>query len=221
MNPLLKTPENDLQVWPSYTDVAFTVILLLLFYLFVQAIISSQTSAVALEIKQRQTVLNDMVYRAVPEHLRGYLKHKPDLGFQTFTFADQALFDSGQAVLKQSGIDILKPLGLVLKGRTGTFSRVQIEGHTDNQPIKGGRQFASNWELSSARATAVVRFLEKECELKPELVSMSANGYSEYDPVTSNDTDEGRRKNRRIEVKVFYEQEDIIKQAGGKSANSK
>jgi chemotaxis protein MotB len=221
MNPVLKTPENELQVWPSYTDVAFTVILLLLFYLFVQAIISSQTSAVALEIQQRQTILKDKVYEAVPLNLRGYLNDKPELGFQTFTFSDQALFDSGQAVLKQSGMDILKPLGLVLKERTGTFTRVQIEGHTDNQPIKGGGQFASNWELSSARATAVVRFLQKECDLKPELVSMSANGYSEYQPVASNDAEEGRRKNRRIEVKVFYEQEDIIKQVSVKPANSK
>jgi len=78
--------------------------------------------------------------------------------------------------------------------------RIQIEGHTDNVPIVSAlkKRFPTNWELSTARATEVVRYLQEQGGLDPKL--LSATGYAEYQPVAANDTDEGKRKNRRIEI---------------------
>jgi chemotaxis protein MotB len=77
-----------------------------------------------------------------------------------------------------------------------------VVGHTDNVPITGGLQkvFASNWELSAARATTVVRFLQ-EAGIAPE--RLIATGRAEYAPVAPNDTPEGRQKNRRIEITLI------------------
>jgi chemotaxis protein MotB len=77
---------------------------------------------------------------------------------------------------------------------------VGIEGHTDNQPIKYSG-WKSNWELSSARALSVVHYLQDEKAIVPE--RLSAIGHGEYKPVESNDTKEGRAKNRRVEVVIL------------------
>ncbi|HSB62402.1 MAG TPA: OmpA family protein, partial [Vicinamibacteria bacterium] len=78
--------------------------------------------------------------------------------------------------------------------------RIEVQGHTDNVPIRGAlaKRFATNWELSAARATHVARFLQDETEVDPG--HLSATAFSEYKPKAGNDTDEGRRRNRRIEI---------------------
>jgi chemotaxis protein MotB len=78
--------------------------------------------------------------------------------------------------------------------------RIQVEGHTDNVRIVSSlkKKFPTNWELSTARATEVVRYLQEAGGIAPKL--LSATGYSEYQPVAPNDTDEGKHKNRRIEI---------------------
>jgi chemotaxis protein MotB len=75
-----------------------------------------------------------------------------------------------------------------------------VQGHTDNVPITGAlaKRFATNWELSAARATNVVRFLQDQAKLDP--TRLSASGYSEFRPRGPNDTEAGRRQNRRIEI---------------------
>jgi len=77
---------------------------------------------------------------------------------------------------------------------------VGIEGHTDNVPITYSG-WKSNWELSTARATSVLHYLIDDGRLRPE--SLSAIGYGEYRPVTSNETEEGRQLNRRVEVVIL------------------
>lgn len=78
--------------------------------------------------------------------------------------------------------------------------RIQIEGHTDNVRIYSSlkTRFPTNGELSTARATQVARYLQEDGGINPQ--NLSATGYSEYQPVASNDKEEGRRKNRRIEI---------------------
>jgi chemotaxis protein MotB len=75
-----------------------------------------------------------------------------------------------------------------------------VEGHTDNVSVGSAlkNRFPSNWELATARAAAVVRFLHEAAGLEPE--RLSATGYSYFKPIASNDTEEGRSQNRRIEV---------------------
>jgi len=108
--------------------------------------------------------------------------------------SDKILFDPGKTKLKADGQSALKQLAAVLKDIGGRD--FLVAGHTDNIPIKT-RQFRSNWELSAARAVQVVKFLQAE-GVDPK--RLSAAGYSEYDPVGDNSTDDGRRTNRRIEI---------------------
>jgi chemotaxis protein MotB len=104
------------------------------------------------------------------------------------------LFDSAKAELKPDGEATLAQIAPILREIEGR--QFQIAGHTDNMPIRT-RRFPSNWELSTARAVAVARFLIEQ-GLTPE--RLSAAGYAETEPVTSNDTAAGRAQNRRIEI---------------------
>jgi chemotaxis protein MotB len=111
---------------------------------------------------------------------------------------DEVLFDSGEATLKPAGMAVFGKIGGVLA--KASDRRVEVQGHTDNVPITGAlaKRFPSNWELSAARATNVVRFLQEQAKLDP--ARLSAAAYAEYHPRASNDTDAGRRQNRRIEI---------------------
>jgi chemotaxis protein MotB len=113
-------------------------------------------------------------------------------------FIDKILFDSGSVEIKQKGKKLL--LVVAESVRAHKDENILVEGHTDNMPLGPTlkEKFPSNWELSVARAAAVVRFLQKEGRLQPE--RLSARGYSFYQPVASNETKEGRHQNRRIEI---------------------
>jgi len=111
-------------------------------------------------------------------------------------FDSVVLFDLGRAEIRESGKEILKELGTILKELDNDIT---IEGHTDNLPINT-LLFPSNWELSTKRATNVVIFLIENCGLKPE--KLTAAGRGEYEPVAPNDSDENRQKNRRIDIVV-------------------
>jgi chemotaxis protein MotB len=107
------------------------------------------------------------------------------------------LFDSGKADVKPEGLSILAKMIATLKGVTD--KAIRIEGHTDNVQISGGltRVFPSNWELSSARAINVTKFLQQQ---GIEGAFLSAAAFAENKPVADNSTREGRARNRRIEI---------------------
>ena len=115
----------------------------------------------------------------------------------TVNMVEKILFDSGSAVIKKNGKKVLDRVADILKGIKDR--QIKVEGHTDNVPIGSAiiEKFPTNWELSTARATTVVRYLQDR-GVAPGL--LSAEGYSEYRPVASNDTDENKAKNRRIEI---------------------
>jgi chemotaxis protein MotB len=115
------------------------------------------------------------------------------------TFLDEIFFDSGKAVIKSEGLETLRKVAQVLK-ETVPDSPVAIEGHTDNEPIKYSG-WKSNWELSAARALAVLHHFVDQHGLDP--VRLRAVCFGEYHPVASNDTAEGRRQNRRVEIVIL------------------
>jgi chemotaxis protein MotB len=127
------------------------------------------------------------------EGLRITLEEKGNLPF----------FESGKADLTNEIIENLEKIYPILKKLSSDYEII-VEGHTDNVPIFT-RQFQSNWELSTARATAVVRYLVSK-GIDPRRIS--AIGYGEYRPVAPNDTPENRQKNRRV---VFF-----VKTSSGK-----
>jgi chemotaxis protein MotB len=131
---------------------------------------------------------------------KGQLQVRQLKGMLTVDVAEQLFFDSGRATLKDTGKQVLQKVAESLKGYED--KAIRIVGHTDNVPISGGLQkvFPSNWELSAARATTVVRFLQ-DSGIAPE--RLVATGRAEYAPVAPNDSAEGRQKNRRIEITLI------------------
>lgn len=115
----------------------------------------------------------------------------------TVNMSDRILFDSGVGDIKVSGTETLKKISAVLA--TVKDRRIDVEGHTDNVPIAKelGKVFPTNWELSAARATNVVRFLALN---GVDSAHMAAVGKSQYWPIASNSTKGGRQLNRRIEI---------------------
>ncbi len=119
----------------------------------------------------------------------------------TINMVDRVLFDSGQAQVKPAGMKVLKQVGDVLNQISD--KQIRIEGHTDNVPISSKLQdrFKSNWELSTARATTVVRYLIDQGGVDRQ--HLSAVGYADTQPLASNDSEEGRSSNRRIEIVLY------------------
>ena len=110
---------------------------------------------------------------------------------------EMGFFDSGSANVRPGALDAISRLSVVLKERP---ENLRIEGHTDNIPIHTAR-FASNWELSTSRATGLIQLLITNYGLPPS--HLSAAGYGEFHPVASNDTAEGRAQNRRLDVVIL------------------
>jgi chemotaxis protein MotB len=106
-------------------------------------------------------------------------------------------FDSGSAVMKTTAMPVLDRIASILAVRT---CGLRIEGHTDNIPIHTA-QMASNWELSTARATELVRLLLMRYRFSPQ--RLAAAGYAEYHPIASNATPQGRAQNRRVDVVIL------------------
>jgi chemotaxis protein MotB len=119
--------------------------------------------------------------------------------------ATDVLFDQGKTEIKPEGKTALEEVAAALKGVSAR--RFQVAGHTDMVPIKT-KEFASNWELSTARAVAVVKLL---IDKGVKADALSAAGYAEFDPAQSNGTDKGRTKNRRIEIVLVPNIEELVK----------
>jgi chemotaxis protein MotB len=120
-------------------------------------------------------------------------------GLVVSIITDQVLFDESRADLQPVGIEVLDLVAEVLRA---TPNHIAIEGHTDSRPISSGR-FPSNWELSTARATSVLRHLTEQIGF--DQARLSVAGYADTRPVAPNDTVEGAARNRRVEIVVTSE----------------
>lgn len=132
----------------------------------------------------------------------------------SFRISNELLFPSGQATLSASGLDVIKRLAAILNKNE---YQVSVEGHSDPVPIQT-RQFASNWELSSSRATSVLRELVRDGVAGSRL---RAVGYAETRPIESNDTPAGRAANRRVELIMDITAPAKPAQADAKGADGK
>lgn len=115
--------------------------------------------------------------------------------------SEHIFFNSGEATIRPEMEPILQVLGRTLER---VPNHIRIEGHTDNVPIHTQR-FPSNWELSTARATTIVRYLLEHFQFDPE--RLSATGYGEYRPIATNSTSEGRMLNRRVDFVILSQKE--------------
>jgi chemotaxis protein MotB len=172
-----------------------------------QAVLRAQNEALEgeriklLEASKQSRAQYDSLARELNQEVqKGQLQVRQYKDMLTVDVAEQLFFDSGRATLKETGKAVLKKVADAIKAYDD--KAIRVVGHTDNVPISGALQktYASNWELSVARATTVVRFLQ-ESGIEPE--RLVATGRAEYAPIAANDSSEGRQKNRRIEITLI------------------
>jgi chemotaxis protein MotB len=153
--------------------------------------------------EKRAQQFRDMVAKFKSMIDAGKLQVEIRNGLMLVKLPDNILFDPGKTEIKSAGQDAIKQVTAILAGIEGR--KFQVTGHTDNVPIKSGK-FKSNWELSTQRAVEVVKFMSKNGMDEKRL---SAAGYADTLPVADNGSDDGRRQNRRIEIVVVPNIEDL------------
>lgn len=162
-----------------------------------------QLASIEREIRERNRIYEEVIERFSSLIDAGRLSVSIDRGRMVINLPQDILFPSGSATLNEEGRGTLAEVAGVL----GEFEdrRFQVEGHTDDVPIST-REFPSNWELSAGRALSVVKLLVGR-GVSPE--NLSGAAFGEYQPVASNETASGRRRNRRIEI-VMIPNLDVI-----------
>ncbi len=156
--------------------------------------------------------LNDIVKRALLSFNNEELTVEMKNGKVYVSLSDKLLFKSGSADIEEKGQEAIKKLAEVLNKNPEID--VLIEGHTDNVPLRNSVNFKDNWELSTGRATNIVRILSDICKVNPK--RLTAAGRSEYLPKVSNETAEGRAKNRRTEIILTPKLDELYKLIGTK-----
>ena len=160
----------------------------------------SLNNALASRVQELQQFRSEFFGR-----LRDVLKGRDDVQIvgDRFVFQSEVLFAPGQADIAATGQQQLSQLAVALADIAAKIPDdinwvLQVDGHTDNLPVRAGR-YADNWDLSTERALSVVRFLVSQ---GVPAARLAATGYGEFQPLTSDDTAEDRRLNRRIELKI-------------------
>lgn len=166
-----------------------------------KARLEKERAAKEAEIQRLTQTHAELTKSLEAEIAKGDIKIKQVRDRLTINMVDRVLFDSGQSKVKPAGLQVLKQVSDILKNVAD--KQIRIEGHTDNVPIgvKLKERFPTNWELSTARATSVVRYLIEEGGV--DRASLSAVGYADTKPLAGNDTEEGRTANRRIEIALY------------------
>ncbi|MBL9004138.1 MAG: OmpA family protein [Myxococcales bacterium] len=153
--------------------------------------------------EKRAKAFRDLVAKFKAMVDAGKLQVEVRNGLMIVKLPDNILFDPGKTDLKKEGQDAIVQVTNILNGIEGR--KFQVAGHTDNKPIKSGK-FRDNWELSAQRALTVTELMMKT---GMDARRLSAAGYADVLPVASNDNDEGRRQNRRIEIVLVPNLEDL------------
>lgn len=153
------------------------------------------------------TKLKDAISKALTNFEGKGLTVEQREGKVYISMENKLLFNSGSWSVGSEGRKAVQQLGSVLAENPDIA--ILIEGHTDNVPYKGNAQLSGNWDLSTKRATAIVNILRENASINPE--NLTAAGRGEYAPIASNDTVEGKAKNRRIEVILTPKLDEISK----------
>ncbi len=172
---------------------------------------STETQQEVMRLKQEKTkqdeqtefpakAYEDLLRMLKQESSKGLVRVGRDGDRLTVVLSDQILFSPGGDKIAPKGQKILKEVIPILKNLKNR--PIEVQGHTDDQPISPSSKgrFPTNWEFSAAKASKVVRFLEENGFGSENLAAV---GYGENRPIASNDSAEGRKKNRRVEIVVF------------------
>ena len=158
-----------------------------------KADLSKSVEAKQGELSELKGTYDSFQEKMKDEIARGEINLEQTGGKLRVGLVDKVLFDPGEADISKRGEEVLARVAEALVGIPD--KQIQVSGHTDRMPVE---RYPTNWELSVARATHVVRFLAEKANVPPQ--RLVASGYGEFHPIASNKTPEGRAKNRRIEI---------------------
>ncbi len=191
------THPAELRPWPSFVDALSASLLVLV---FIVTLLSIRSGKVLESIKKEKTTeqVQQILTETIEKEVRteGVEVKRQDERLRILV-PDTLLFESGSAQMSEEGQHIILA---VTRKLTRIPGLVEVQGHTDDRPIRGklAQRFPTNWELSTARATAVVRLMEEQGQMKSS--RLQGSGFSRFRPIAPNTSDRGRAKNRRIEI---------------------
>ncbi len=189
MNDLEEDLEDSLNLGDMMTPYGDLMTLLLVFFVFFFILSDIDKSQRIIEqnakISEEQAKIDSLL----------------DLNETVITIPGEILFSSGEAELRWQSLRALAQVAENIKREIGIEEgwQIRIEGHTDNVPISTIK-YESNWDLSMARALSIVKFFVENDFFPPD--QLQAMGYGEFKPITPNDSEENRRKNRRVEIRL-------------------
>ena len=170
---------------------------------------------VYIQTLQQQMAYKDSLNMALVMNLKGAIGDvedediniKVDKGVVYIDISDKLLFKSGSYIITEKAKTVLGKVATVLKNQPDL--EFMVEGHTDNVPYRRNTYLLDNWDLSVKRATSVVRVLQTQYGIDP--AKISAAGRSEYVPIDTNDSDEGKARNRRTRIVILPELDQFFK----------
>jgi len=200
------TVDTQIDVWPSLIDMLTSVLMIFLMIYFVQHLLNPENLAAAIA-QQKQNQFVAIFRREFNNELKSNdVRLKSDVNLLQITFGEGILFQPAEHDLQPAGKNALARLAKVFQQLPAAdgqelYEQIQIEGHTDKTPMNSPDYPRDNWELSTARALAVLKFLNARSELSLNAKrKMSANGYADNRPIDR----KVQYKNRRIEIRIYF-----------------
>lgn len=189
--------------WPGLIDMLTSMLMFFLLVHFVESNFSSASAELAVARQKQARFADALREEFAAELASGQVEAFADLNLLQLRFGDGVLFEPGRYELHPRGAALLRRLAAVfhrIDGGGGAllYDQIQVEGHTDDLPFRRPTYPRDNWELSTARATAVMRYLTRG-PARLEERRMSVNGYAQNRPVS-----ERRSRNRRIEIRIYF-----------------
>lgn len=197
------TVDTRVNFWPALIDMLTSILMFFLLVFFVEQNFSSASAELAFA-RQKQAGFRS-VFRGEfrDEIAAGQVADSAELNQLRIRFGDGVLFEPGRYELSPRGRALLERLARVFHGvdASGThlYDHIQIEGHTDDTGMEHGAYPRDNWELSTARAMSVLKYLTRRATPPLRERRMSVNGYAQNRPIS-----ERRSRNRRIEIRIFF-----------------
>lgn len=209
------TIDTEVNFWPAMIDMLTSLLMFFLLVFFVQQNVNSANLAAEVA-KQKQQRFKEIFDREFSNDVtRGDIRLVSDVNLLQVTFGEEILFPSGEYHLQSRGEAMLQRLARVIRVASESssaplYDQLQIEGHTDHRPLRRSIYPHDNWELSSARALDVLRFLTERADPPLDAATLSANGYADTRPLSGK-----AARNRRIEIRFYFAGREVLPTSRG------
>jgi len=193
--------KEQLSVWPLMVDMLTSILIVFILFSFFDDLLNRESINQALANARRQVFISAFDQKFSYELDQEQIAREANLNYLKVTFSDKVLFTTGNYKLNAKGQKVLDKLAPIIREaqKKENIFGIQVEGHTDDTPLRDRTEYPlNNWDLSSARAIDVLRYLSSQHRIPDSI--FSANGYGPHKPVDSTN----KERNRRIEIKIFF-----------------